>query len=272
MDSAEQFSLNNTLRTLNSPPRSPRVRTSFLTRRKEVHKKITQLYKSQFNQIEPNSIRFLELEARRGRTLITEPVSYTPKSLKSKDALRASVSREHKNMHDGIQIITLPKTQFGVHPRYEEEDFVNKHFLSPDSKDPKLFEFSKKLRILHKNLKKNLNNLTNKSISPKKLSSRENVEVFKTRAGELVCERHKNVITAYEAENEKFRNFNRGLSLEEVKRKMRASSGESKKKKEELSRSITRTVERLATISTRQETRSNFFSTVLNKYPALFED
>ncbi|CAG9334346.1 unnamed protein product [Blepharisma stoltei] len=255
--------------TVIKSPRTPRAETTFLNNRDKLRHKITNLYKTQFDYIDPTSIKFLELEARRGRTLIPGDSSYTPKAVKAKDPLFLNIKREHKNKHEGTQIVMLPKSPFGVHQKYDEKGFINNHFVAPESNDPKLFEFSKKMRIWQKRLRKSQEIRDKRAISPKRLCLRPKVDIYKTKAGDLICERHSSVVNAYEEENEKFKKFNRGVSEDAVKRRLMIN--DDKKKLEELKIGISKTIERLYT-APRNETRSTFYSSVCDKYPALFTE
>ncbi|CAG9315285.1 unnamed protein product [Blepharisma stoltei] len=138
-----------------------------------------------------------------------------PKSPTHHREEKASISEYLKSQHaprpEGMQIIKLPKTAFGKHLDYNNENlFVEKHFLSEDRSNAsperikEFEEINRKYRIYKKK------NLAVKSkyqmlVTPSHNKS-TGYDSYAMDAGVLHCNREGNIVNYYEIDRKKYLN------------------------------------------------------------------
>ncbi|OMJ95580.1 hypothetical protein SteCoe_999 [Stentor coeruleus] len=102
----------------------------------------------------------------------------------TKSKIFSDLSRNHISHSMGRKIINLPMSPFGKHQSYNEESkFIDTHFSSNIKSDAVLFE--KKTKFIKKKIRGQIAKNRGKKIY---LKANQNMEVFKTAAGELYCQ------------------------------------------------------------------------------------
>lgn len=114
------------------------------------------------------------------------------------------IQSDHKINSKKIQILKLPKLPFGKHSNYNNEDlFVSNHFIELENteKSKELDEAMKKFRLFEKRFKKSSSSLRDtESILEKK----KKYFIYKTRAGNLVANKNKQIIKQYDDVRKEF--------------------------------------------------------------------
>ena len=174
--------------------------SSRFSKYKEIQGKITELYHKRYNKLIPGSIKEIEFKHK-----YQPRISSFSRRFKPKDSQLNILGHDHLPTEDGFKIIDLPKSPFGRHKTYNENNIViDHHFLSNDSpNNSSLIAFRKKLALMNKkcNKSKQIKNIVSKRINP-------DYQTFSTNSGFLYCKKNKSVLKIYELENEKFKNLN----------------------------------------------------------------
>ncbi|OMJ78741.1 hypothetical protein SteCoe_21384 [Stentor coeruleus] len=167
---------------------------------KELQEKFKELYKKKLSKIDPGSIRYLELRTLHPQS--SKDGTYFIRPHKPKDELIGHLQRNHISSRDGLQIVDLPKSPWGNHDSYNEQNnFSIDHIYSPqEAASKKVDNFNRKLRLFRKTIKK----IQSKS-SRKELSFKEKNMIFKTKSGNMYCPRNADTEKMYEQVNERFK-------------------------------------------------------------------
>ena len=180
-----------------TPNRKPigNYNSSSLANVKKIKLKVQELYRKKYNILNPGSISTISTKQR-----FLDSPKYFKRKLKPKDPRTISLGHEHIPSPEGFKIIDLPKSPFGKHQPYNEEnDFIEKHFFISGSPKSTL---NKKLSLLNKKINKT------KLQSSKKVRIKSDIDIFNTGGGFLFCRKNKSVMKIYEAEAEKFKRLN----------------------------------------------------------------
>lgn len=162
-----------------------------------IQSKIQDLYQTNYNKLDPNSIKFLEYKSLHKDK--SKDASYQKKTAQQKDVILENLQKNHIHLKNRNQIIDLPKLPWGVHLNYNTDtDFVEEHFNT--STEEKLKKFNKNLRLLSKIVKKK----TNKE--SKKLNDfHGESQIYKTHSGIMVCKKQLKTEKSYEEANVKYK-------------------------------------------------------------------
>lgn len=149
----------------------------------QTNSKILTLYRNCFNRTKPGTLKNLQ-QFTSARTENKLPqISKLKSEFSSKLKVLGDLSRNHITLSTGRKIINLPMSPFGKHPNYNDEaNFTSAHFSNTVTSNA--VEFEKKTKFLKKKLHRKGNKESRKKLY---LKAYQNMEVFKTGAGELYC-------------------------------------------------------------------------------------
>jgi hypothetical protein len=150
----------------------------------KTNSKIFEMYRNSFDRKKPEYLKVLQQFG----TIRTQNRFPSLSKLNSDSLTKSKIlndlSRNHVSHSMGRKIINLPMSPFGKHPNYNEESkFIDVHFSSDIKSDAIMFE--KKTKFLKKKIRKQITKNKGKKIY---LKANQNMEVFKTAAGELYCQ------------------------------------------------------------------------------------
>ena len=123
------------------------------------------------------------------------------------------IQSDHKINSKKIQILKLPKLPYGKHTNYNNEElFVSNHFIELENaqKSRELDEAMKKFRLFEKRFKKSSSSLRE---TESLLEKNKKYFVYKTKAGNLVANKNKQIIKQYD-DVRKDHTHHKGLSFE----------------------------------------------------------
>jgi hypothetical protein len=167
---------------------------------KALNSKVKDLYKTNYNKIDTNSIKYLEYKNMYKK--YSKECFYTPKSLKPKQKILTKLKKDHINLNNENYIFTLPKSPWGSHKSYNDQiNFTETHFKSKESQnDNKVKEYKRKLTLLTKII----NKTAHRKVRLEKFQKiKENI--FKTKSGNMHCKRQLEAENIYEKANENYR-------------------------------------------------------------------
>ncbi|OMJ68053.1 hypothetical protein SteCoe_34610 [Stentor coeruleus] len=149
----------------------------------QTNSKILTLYRNCFNSTKPGTLKNLQ-QFTSARTENKLPqLSKLKSDLSSKLKVLGDLSRNHITLSTGRKIKNLPMSPFGKHPNYNDETgFADSHFSNTVTSNA--VEFEKKTKFLKKKLRRQGNKESRKKLY---LKAYQNMEIYKTGAGELYC-------------------------------------------------------------------------------------
>lgn len=150
----------------------------------KINSKIFEMYRNSFDRKKPEHLKeFQQFGTIRTQNRFPSLSKLSSDSL-TKSKILSELSRNHISHSMGRKIINLPMSPFGKHPNYNEESkFIDTHFSSNITNDAVLFE--KKTKFLKKKIRRQIAKNRGKKIY---LKANQNMEVFKTAAGDLYCQ------------------------------------------------------------------------------------
>jgi hypothetical protein len=167
--------------------------------RRKLQLTIDKLYKKNYNKLDPNSFKYLEFQSFHHAT--PKELPFMPKPLKSKDKTFEYLKKNHVSLKQGLHICELPKSPWGCHRAYNEnQEFCKNHFKKGNEDDSQMNSYNKKLRLY----KKIVNQVKNKDIV-RTLDYQADTFMLKTPSGNMYCNKEKDVEQMYERVNQKFR-------------------------------------------------------------------
>ena len=225
--------------------------------RRKLQITIDNLYKKNYNKLDPNSFKFLEFQSFHHATPKEGP--YLKRKGAKRDQTIDYLKKNHVSLKQGIHICELPKSPWGNHRPYNEKgEFCKSHFKTSNEDDSNMNSFNKKLRLY----KKIVNQVKNKDVV-RTLDYQPEIIIFKTPSGNMFCNKDRNIELMYERVNDKFRkirlfNFDNSEQVKSIIDRSHSKSGKRVKSSEVTNRLYT------------PYPKTEKFSYITEKYKALW--